>query len=99
MARGKQKGFKKSTVEIRDEAFGPYYIVQDERQFTLMIESSTLGQGYYGSLPGAISALIRRRALQEGSDDGMSLRGYMNMYKELTDTVMKAVSLNLDQEG
>lgn len=95
MARGKQKGFKKSTVEIRDEAFGPYYIVQDERQYTLMIETSTLGQGYFGSLGVALQSLIRLQSLNTGQSSSMNLKQYLDMYKELTQKVLDAVSTEL----
>ena len=57
MSKGKQKGFKKKQIEIRDESMAPYYLIKEDKQYVKMLEGNSLPQGYYVKLSNALSSI------------------------------------------
>ena len=39
MSKGKQKGFKKKQIEIRDESMAPYYLIKEDKQYANALSS------------------------------------------------------------
>lgn len=93
MSRGKQKGFKKTTIEINDEVLKPYYIVKDDRQFILMMNGNTLPQGYFVSLASALQAASKAVHLNEKSGTKLSLRQYIDSYEEVNTRILQSIEL------
>ena len=93
MARGKQAGHKKATVEIRDESISPYYIVHEEKQYTLMKENNTLSVGYYTTLNSALKRINELKMLEDNAGSSMTLTNYLKEYKQLNDNILNSVKL------
>ena len=92
MARGRKKGETKTRVIIREEFLAPYYLTQDEKQYTVMKEGSTLGQGYYGSFSNAVTRVAELLMLEK-SNETVSLKEYIETYDNIKSEIVNAVSL------
>ena len=92
MARGRKKGETKSRILIKDDLLAPYYITQDERQYVLMKEGNTLGQGYFGDLSNAITKATQLLMLVKG-EDTVTLKEYIQQYENIKSQITNAVQL------
>lgn len=92
MARGRKKGETKNRIEIKEDFMSPYYLTQDERQFVIMKEGNTLAQGYYGSLPNALSR-ITELLMMDKSEGTVTLKEYIERYNQIKTEITNAVSL------
>lgn len=91
MAKGKQKGHKKSTIEIKDECMSPYYLVKDDRQYIKMIEGNTLPQGYFRKLSHALSSVSQDVHLLQDSGKTLSLRQFINKAEEVNNKILQTL--------
>lgn len=91
MSRGKQKGFKKSVVEIKDAVLEPYYIVKDDRQFILMLTGNSLPQGYFVSLGSALQAASKGVHLNENAGTRLSIRQFIDTYDEINTRILQSI--------
>ena len=65
MSKGKQKGFKKKQIGIRDESMAPYYLIKEDKQYVKMLEGNSLPQGYYVKLANALSSISKDVLLEQ----------------------------------
>jgi len=93
MSRGKKVGHKKSTIQIEDVSISPYYIVHEEKQYTVMKEGNTLSVGYYTTLSGALNRINALKMLEDNAGDSMTLSSYLNQYTEINNKILEAVSI------
>lgn len=93
MAKGKKKGHKKSTIEIRDVCIEPYYIVKDEKQFIKMLEGNTLPQGYYQKLSYALASISKDIHLLQDSGKTINLRQFINKAEEVNNQIISTVGV------
>ena len=93
MSRGKKVGHKKSTIEIQDDSISPYYVVHEEKQYTVMKEGNTLSVGYYTTLSGALNRINALKMLEDNAGDSMTLTSYLKHYEELNQNILNSVKL------
>jgi len=93
MARGKQKGFKKSTITIKDDVLEPYYISVEEKQYVLMKEGSTIAVGYYGKLANALQTVAKLVNLERNASKTLSIRGFIDTLEEMNESILKVVEV------
>ena len=88
MAERKRRTAKEKVI-IRDEMLTPYFIEVDETSYNLYKEGSTLAEGYYSTLSGALRKIVRSQIVCNSSDE-VSLKDYVNTmessYNKLTET-------------
>ena len=87
----KKKGFQKVGARISDETIAPYFITVDDSQYTVMREGSTIPQGYYGSLDGAVRRIAHFKNLEALDQTTVSLQEYLESYKETVNTIVQAI--------
>lgn len=87
MSEKKKRGSKQKVI-IRDEMLTPFYIEVDDTSYNLYKESSTLAEGYYSTLAGALRKVARSQVVSNANE--MSLREYVDLmegsYNKLTET-------------
>ena len=87
MSERKKRAAKEKTI-IRDEMLTPFFIEVDDTSYNLYKEGSTLAEGYYSTLPGALRKVIRAKVVS--GNDEVSLKEYVNImessYNKLTET-------------
>lgn len=93
MSRGKKVGHKKSTIQIQDDSISPYYVVHEEKQYTVMKEGNTLSVGYYSTLSGALNRINALKMLEDNAGDSMTLTSYLKHYEELNQNILNSVKL------
>ena len=93
MSRGKKVGHKKSTIQIEDDSISPYYVVHEEKQYTVMKEGNTLSVGYYTTLSGALNRINALKMLEDNAGDSMTLFSYLKHYEELNQNILNSVKL------
>jgi len=93
MSRGKKVGHKKSTIEIQDDSISPYYVVHEEKQYTVMKEGNTLSVGYYSTLSGALNRINALKMLEDNAGDSMTLSSYLKHYEKLNQNILNSVKL------
>ena len=93
MSRGKKVGHKKSTIQIEDDSISPYYVVHEEKQYTVMKEGNTLSVGYYTTLSGALNRINGLKMLEDNAGDSMTLSSYLKYYEELNQNILNSVKL------
>lgn len=93
MARGKQKGFKKETLEIRDKSLDPFYIIKDDRQFIVMKEGNSLPQGYYNRLSFALSQIAKSVHLTKNAGNSLSINNYIKTYEDISNRIIDSVNV------
>ena len=93
MSRGKKVGHKKSTIQIEDDSISPYYVVHEEKQYTVMKEGNTLSVGYYSTLSGALNRINALKMLEDNAGDSMTLTSYLKHYEELNQNILNSVKL------
>lgn len=93
MSRGKKVGHKKSTIQIQDDSISPYYVVHEEKQYTVMKEGNTLSVGYYATLSGALNRINSLKMLEDNAGDSMTLTSYLKHYEELNQNILNSVKL------
>ena len=93
MSRGKKVGHKKSTIQIQDDSISPYYVVHEEKQYTVMKEGNTLSVGYYTTLSGALNRINALKMLEDNAGDSMTLSSYLKHYEELNQNILNSVKL------
>jgi len=93
MSRGKKVGHKKSTIQIEDDSISPYYVVHEEKQYTVMKEGNTLSVGYYTTLSGALNRINALKMLEDNAGDSMTISSYLKHYEELNQNILNSVKL------
>lgn len=93
MARGKQKGFKKDIIEIRDESIKPFYIVREDKQFVLMREDNTLPQGYYNKLSFLLQDVSKSIILERHAGTVLSIKQYINSYQDVNSQIINSIDV------
>ena len=93
MSRGKQKGFKKSIITIKDPVLEPYYITVEEKQYVLMKEGSTIAVGYYGKLANALQTVTKLVSLERNASKTLSIRGFIDTLEEMNETILSVVNV------
>ena len=91
--KGKRKGFQKKEAKITDDSLHPYYVVVDENQFSVMLEGSTIPQGYYSNLERALVRIAHFKNLQNLNQQEISLRQFLNEYKTTVNTLIDTIKL------
>lgn len=91
--KGKKKGFQKSEVRIIDPAIAPYYVVVEESQFSVMLEGSTIPQGYYSKLHSALAKIAHYKSLEDMNQSEISLQGYLDHYRDTVNTIIEKVQI------
>lgn len=89
--KGKKTGFQKVETRISDETIAPFFITVEESQYTVMKEGSTIPQGYYGNLDGAVRRIAHFKNLDTLNQSTVSLQEYINQYKETVNTIVQAI--------
>jgi len=89
--KGKQKGFQKVGVSISDAAIAPYFISVDGTQYTVMLEGSTIPQGYYAGLEGAIRRIAHFKNLEALDQSTVTLHEYLENYKQIVNNIVELV--------
>lgn len=89
--KGKKKGFQKVETRISDETIAPYFITVDESQYSVMLEGSTIPQGYYGSLDSAIRRIAHFKNLSNLDQTTVTLQEYLESYKQTVNTIVQAI--------
>lgn len=93
MSKGRVKGSKKSVVKISDKVISPYYIQQEESQFTLFKEGSTLAIGYYNTLSSALQRISKEKFLQKNSQKELTISEYIKEYQQVNQSIINSISL------
>jgi len=93
MPRGKQKGYTKDSIVIKDKNLDPYYIVNEDRQFILMKEGNTLSQGYFTSLTAALHRASKELNLLTNRGKTMDLSEFIKNYDNVNKKILKALNL------
>jgi len=89
--KGKQKGFQKVGVSISDATIAPYFITVDGSQYTVMLEGSTIPQGYYAGLEGAIKRIAHFKNLEALDQTTITLHEYLESYKQIVNNIVELV--------
>jgi hypothetical protein len=92
MAKGKQKGFKKKQIEIRDESMAPYYLIKEEKQYVKMLDGNSLPQGYYTRLASALASISKDVLLEQEAGQIFSLKRFMERSEEVNNQIINAVN-------
>jgi len=93
MPRGKQKGYKKNSIKIQDTVMDPYYILNEDRQFILMKKGSSIAQGYFNTLAGALKATVREVNLETNTQKTFTLKQYISEFEKVNNSILEAVDL------
>jgi len=93
MSKGKQKGYKKDSLEIRDEVLNPFYIVKDDRQFIVMRDGNTLPQGYYNKLSYALDSIVKSIHLNTNAGSALSIRQFISSYEEVSEKITNSIAI------
>jgi len=92
MAKGKQKGFKKKQIEIRDESMDPYYLIKDDRQYVKMMEGNSLPLGYYTNLANALASVSKDVHLQQDAGKVFSLKRFLDRSEEVNSQIINSIN-------
>lgn len=93
MPRGKQKGFKKDRIVIQDNSIMPFYIIDEDRQYVVMKEGSTIPYGYYTGLGIALQCISKELNRSTNTQKTFSLGEYIKRYDELSTKILTAIQL------
>lgn len=93
MTRGKQKGYKKDSVKIADSFLTPFYIVHEDRQYTLMKENTLMALGYYSTLSGALQAASKELNKSRNAGKTVTLDEFITSYKKINNQILESVGL------
>ena len=91
MSKGKQKGFKKKQIEIRDESMAPYYLIKEDKQYVKMLVGNSLPQGYYVKLANALSSISKDVLLEQEAGQIFNLKRFMDRSEEVNNQIINAV--------
>ena len=91
--KGRKKGYKKNTIEIRDSVIDPFYLVRDDKQFIVMKNESTIPEGYFQSLSFALSYISKNVLLSVKAGSKLSLHQYIDSYEKINNQIIEAVNL------
>lgn len=91
--KGRKKGYKKSTIEIRDKAIEPFYLIRDDRQFVVMKKDSTIPEGYFQNLSNALTYISKNVLLNVEAGTKLSLNQYINSYEQINNQILEAVNI------
>jgi len=92
MAKGKQKGFKKKQIEIRDDSMTPFYLIKEDRQYVKMIEGNNLPQGYFVNLASALTSISKDVHLEQDAGLSLSLRKFIERSEEINSQIINAIN-------
>lgn len=93
MPRGKQKGYKKDSVKIDDKVLHPFYIISEDRQYTLMKENTLAAYGYYSSLANALQAASKELNKMKHTGKTVSLDEFITSYQKINNQILESVGL------
>ena len=92
MSKGKQKGFKKKQIEIRDESMAPYYLIKDDRQFIKMMEGNSLPLGYFINLANALASVSKDVQLSQDAGKVFSLKRFLDRTEEVNNQILNSIN-------
>ena len=92
MSKGKQKGFKKKQIEIRDESMAPYYLIKEDKQYVKMLEGNSLPQGYYIKLSNALASISKDVLLEQEAGQVFNLKRFIQRSEEVNSQIINAVN-------
>ena len=92
MSKGKQKGFKKKQIEIRDESMAPYYLLKDDRQYVKMMEGNSLPLGYFINLANALASVSKDVHLQQDAGKVFSLKRFLDRSEEVNTQIINSIN-------
>ena len=92
MSKGKQKGFKKKQIEIRDESMAPYYLVKDDRQFVKMMEGNSLPLGYFINLANALASVSKDVQLSQDAGKVFNLKRFLDRTEEVNNQILNSIN-------
>ena len=92
MSKGKQKGFKKKQIEIRDESMAPYYLIKDDRQFVKMMEGNSLPLGYFTNLANALASVSKDVQLSQDAGKIFSLKRFLDRTEEVNNQILNSIN-------
>jgi len=92
MSKGKQKGFKKKQIEIRDESMAPYYLIKDDRQFVKMMEGNSLPLGYFINLANALASVSKDVQLSQDAGKVFSLKRFLDRTEEVNNQILNSIN-------
>lgn len=82
-----------SKCTIKDPVIEPYFIEKTERQYVLMEKGSILPKGYYNSLETVLKGVIDLLIVNKGGSRILSLRKYIEEYRELTEEIKLKIQI------
>lgn len=91
--KGKKRGFQKTEVKITDPTIHPYYVVVDENQFSVMLENSTIPQGYYSTLARALQRIAHYKNLSTLNQKEVSLQQFIDEYRTTVNIITETVKV------
>lgn len=91
--RGKQKGYTKDVILIKDKSMDPYYVINEDRQYVLMKEGSTLAFGYFNSLANVLQAVSKLNTISKNKGKTYNLTEFINAYDNVNKSILKALNL------
>tara|TARA_X000001382_G_scaffold107621_2_gene83344 strand:+ start:1415 stop:1696 length:282 start_codon:yes stop_codon:yes gene_type:complete len=92
MSKGKQKGFKKKQIEIRDESMAPYYLLKDDRQYVKMMEGNSLPLGYFTNLANALASVSKDVQLSQDAGKIFSLKRFLDRTEEVNNQILNSIN-------
>ena len=92
MTKGKQKGFKKKQIEIRDESMAPYYLLKDDRQYVKMMEGNSLPLGYFTNLANALASVSKDVQLSQDAGKIFSLKRFLDRTEEVNNQILNSIN-------
>ena len=92
MSKGKQKGFKKKQIEIRDESMAPYYLLKDDRQHVKIMEGNSLPLGYFTNLANALASVSKDVQLSQDAGKIFSLKRFLDRTEEVNNQILNSIN-------
>lgn len=93
LRKGRDRGYKKKAIELRDPCIYPFYVVVEDRQYVKMEEDNTLSQGYFTTLTNALNSILKDLLVRKKAGSTLTLSQYINEYQQLQNKIINAINL------
>lgn len=93
MSKGKAIGFKKAVLTLEDTSIEPFYIQQDDLQYTVFKKGNTLAIGYYKNLDHALKRISKDKILLNHNQSTLTLSDYIKQYETVINNITSQISL------
>lgn len=92
-SKGRKKGFKKQSIEIKDSCIEPYYIICEDRQYIKMQKGNTLSQGYFTSLGALLRSIAKDLLLHQKAGSTLTLSQFISEYEQLQSKILTRLDI------